>query len=211
MTNATFWGKRANWATLLGDSMGSAHVTESLRRILNVELPIIQAPMAGVQEARLRPRCRYGRTRIAAVRDSGHDAMRDELTKLASATAAPFNGFLSQAAAGRCAARGATGVRRVAPDLHRAWPRAGIRRRRMLAASRSARRRPTSSPDQAAGRELSLRTPFGRPRDATKIGARRFCLRRQPWRRHCGSKRMEWIDRRAGRRGRRPPRYVPVR
>ncbi len=72
--------------------MGSARATESLRRILNIELPIVQAPMAGVQGSAL----------AAAVSNAGGlgslpcaildvDAMRVELTKLGSATAAPFN------------------------------------------------------------------------------------------------------------------------
>ena len=66
--------------------------TDSLRQILGVELPIIQAPMAGVQASAL----------AVAVSNAGGlgslpcalldvDGMRAELTALASATAAPFN------------------------------------------------------------------------------------------------------------------------
>ena len=66
--------------------------SDSLRQILGVELPIIQAPMAGVQANAL----------AAAVSNAGGlgslpcalldvDGMRAELTALASATAAPFN------------------------------------------------------------------------------------------------------------------------
>jgi nitronate monooxygenase len=65
---------------------------DSLRKILGVELPIIQAPMAGVQGSAL----------AAAVSNAGGlgslpcailhvDEMRAELIALASATAAPFN------------------------------------------------------------------------------------------------------------------------
>ena len=65
---------------------------DSLRQLLGVELPIIQAPMAGVQ----------GHALAAGVSNAGGlgslpcalldaEAMRAELTALASATSAPFN------------------------------------------------------------------------------------------------------------------------
>jgi nitronate monooxygenase len=66
--------------------------TDALRQMLGIELPIIQAPMAGVQ----------GSTLAAAVSNAGGlgslpcaildaEMIRAELTALASATAAPFN------------------------------------------------------------------------------------------------------------------------
>jgi nitronate monooxygenase len=68
------------------------HNGDALRRILGVKLPIIQAPMAGVQ----------GNVLAAAVSNAGGlgslpcalldpEALRAELAALASATAAPFN------------------------------------------------------------------------------------------------------------------------
>jgi nitronate monooxygenase len=66
--------------------------SDSLRQLLGVELPIVQAPMAGVQ----------GHALAAAVSNAGGlgslpcaildvDGMRAELTALAAATTAPFN------------------------------------------------------------------------------------------------------------------------
>jgi NAD(P)H-dependent flavin oxidoreductase YrpB (nitropropane dioxygenase family) len=45
MTNATFWGKGANWATVMGDSMGSTRTTDSLLRV-----PVVAA--GGIADAR---------------------------------------------------------------------------------------------------------------------------------------------------------------
>ena len=72
--------------------MAAQRNADVLRRLLSIDLPIIQAPMAGVQ----------GNALAAAVSNAGGlgslpcaildaDAMRSELTALASATAAPFN------------------------------------------------------------------------------------------------------------------------
>jgi NAD(P)H-dependent flavin oxidoreductase YrpB (nitropropane dioxygenase family) len=72
--------------------MGVKPNADAFRRMLGIDLPIIQAPMAGVQ----------GNALAAAVSNAGGlgslpcaildaDAMRSELTALASATAAPFN------------------------------------------------------------------------------------------------------------------------
>src|SRR5688572_19696277 len=84
--------KRAGRHAAGGKGMNVRGDGDSLRQLLGVELPIIQAPMAGVQ----------GHALAAGVSNAGGlgslpcalldvEAMRAELKALAAATSAPFN------------------------------------------------------------------------------------------------------------------------
>src|SRR5436190_20228359 len=65
---------------------------ETLKSLLEVELPIIQAPMAGAQGSALAIAVsNTGALGSLPCAMLGPDAMRDELTKLAAGTSRPFN------------------------------------------------------------------------------------------------------------------------
>ena len=72
--------------------MGTTRTHDSLRQVLGIALPIIQAPMAGAQTSALAVAVsNVGGLGSLPCALLGVDAMRAELTALASGTAAPFN------------------------------------------------------------------------------------------------------------------------
>src|SRR5687767_3909263 len=74
------------------DEPDMTRTRDSLRQVLGIALPIIQAPMAGVQASALAVAVsNVGGLGSLPCALLGVDAMRAELTALASGTAAPFN------------------------------------------------------------------------------------------------------------------------
>ena len=154
----------------------------TLQQLLGIELPIIQAPMAGVQGSAL----------AVAVSKAGGlgslpcamlslAAIGDELAAIRAQTDRPFNlNFFCHTPPVPDAAREAAWRAALAPY----YAELGIDAATIPAAARpGSLQRRDGRPDgavQARGRELPLRPAAGRAAGARRAGARRCCRRPPP-------------------------------
>ena len=115
----------------------------NLQQLFGIELPIVQAPMAGVQDSALAVAvCNAGGLGSLPCAMLGIDAMRNELARIRAQTAAPYNvNFFCHAPPAADAAREAR-WRRATPSSASTRPRSP----RGRGGCRSAPRRPKCWP-----------------------------------------------------------------
>ena len=186
------WRYSSRTTAVRRDPCGPARNRMDLKQLLGTELPIIQAPMAGVQVSALAIAVsNAGGLGSLPCAMLGPDAMRKELAAIKAATGKPYNvNFFCHTPPAPSAEREAAWRTALAPYYQRVRHRRGDHPAGPGRTPFSAEAADVLEEFKPRGGELSFRPAVARAAGArARPGARRSCPRPPPSTRRAGSKR----------------------